>query len=859
MTTVNTNKLPFMNGTKILIKKIPKYPLFEGEFIENMDITLCKMILDTPDIAPIESIDGFKTAVYNNLKSNGDLVVKHNQRYGLGRFYADENRSLIPHPRSIKHTLFTYGGWNDLDMIKGHMSIALEIFKGILNLPYIQKTVTGFDDLVNKLSQFYEVEGTPLSNDNIKWLFNMMIYGGTPHGWKKKLEKGGKGYEAKKIINFAGHHPFVLAFEKECQSMGDIVYKNNPSIVSKVKKESDSLRDKKNSTISYFFQIVENHIVYSVYELLVGMRIISPKKCGLEMDGLNIPPNGSIYDKDDTIKVMNNFILNDTGLNIKFKFKPYGESVMQGLIDERRNMVVAEPINNDIIMAVVEEDDNEEDIIGVMDGDDSSASKIVLNAYPYWKCCNDVLYVFDDETGMWSDKVEIHNRIISRYSEYLDIIRINNEGELKRTGRNYAKNNQKRKDMYPFIRENCVDNDWISRSDSSSLGKILFSNGHYDFTRGRFLTGKMVSKTDKEKVNTIFENGFNPEIVFFCRIDHAYSHITEEEKTYMDSIKRRLFTDTLGDDVGNYLILNLARALSGEKMKKIMFGLGSTNTGKGILTKACLLSMNSYCDVFTGENLAFNNVNNDEAQKMRWAMLLRCKRLIISNELSTTKNLDGNLIKKLSSGIDGIKGREHGGNEKTFYPHYKAILLANDIPKIKPFDPAVQGRVKVYSMVKSFVDNPSNEYELKKDPNLDAEMQTILFQRCFIGLLIDSHRQFRANNCVEIVPDEVSLARDEWMGSNEDNNVITQFQEIYEITNDANDYVISKDIEKTVISFGELSYRKFAIELKKHCVINTLFNVKNDCKKINKKVVQVWHGIKNIDTTYGIENNIEEI
>ena len=94
-----------------------------------------------------------------------------------------------------------------------------------------------------------------------------------------------------------------------------------------------------------------------------------------------------------------------------------------------------------------------------------------MKAYPHWKCCNDVLYVFDDETGMWSDKVDIHNRVISRYSEYLDIIRINNEGELKSTGRNYARNNQKRKDIYPFIRENCVDNDWIVRTETSSLGK----------------------------------------------------------------------------------------------------------------------------------------------------------------------------------------------------------------------------------------------------------------------------------------------------------------------------------------------------------------------------------------------------
>ena len=160
-----------------------------------------------------------------------------------------------------------------MDMVKGHPSIAVEVFKGILDLPHIKRVVERFDDVVKKLSLFNEVEGTPLTNDNIKWLFNMMIYGGTPDGWKKKLEKGGDGYEGKKIINFTAHDPFVLQFEKECQSISDIVYKNNPSIVSKVKKEGDSLRDKKNSTISYFFQIIENHIVYSVYELLVVYSI----------------------------------------------------------------------------------------------------------------------------------------------------------------------------------------------------------------------------------------------------------------------------------------------------------------------------------------------------------------------------------------------------------------------------------------------------------------------------------------------------------------------------------------------------------------------------------------------------------
>ena len=37
-----------------------------------------------------------------------------------------------------------------------------------------------------------------------------------------------------------------------------------------------------------------------------------------------------------------------------------------------------------------------ENVTGIIEGDDSSASKVILEMYPYWKCCNDVMYVFDD-------------------------------------------------------------------------------------------------------------------------------------------------------------------------------------------------------------------------------------------------------------------------------------------------------------------------------------------------------------------------------------------------------------------------------------------------------------------------------
>ena len=80
MTTApQSNKLEFMNGVKITLKKIPKHPQFEGAFVEKVDYTLCKMIIDKPDTFDQETVTGFNDAVTKNLKPDGSLVVVHNQ------------------------------------------------------------------------------------------------------------------------------------------------------------------------------------------------------------------------------------------------------------------------------------------------------------------------------------------------------------------------------------------------------------------------------------------------------------------------------------------------------------------------------------------------------------------------------------------------------------------------------------------------------------------------------------------------------------------------------------------------------------------------------------------------------------
>ena len=50
---------------------------------------------------------------------------------------------------------------------------------------------------------------------------------------------------------------------------------------------------------------------------------------------------------------------------------------------------------------------------------------------------------------------------------------------------------------------------------------------------------------------------------------------------------------------------------------------------------------------FNAKNLAYKNTSQDETQIMRWALLLRHKRVIFSNEVKSTVELNGNMIEKI--------------------------------------------------------------------------------------------------------------------------------------------------------------------------------------------------------------------
>lgn len=376
------------------------------------------------------------------------------------------------------------------------------------------------------------------------------------------------------------------------------------------------------------------------------------------------------------------------------------------------------------------------------------------------------------------------------------------------------------------------DDNWISSMFTSSRGYILFNNGYWDCKNSCFLHQSSSS--------------FDSSIIFTEKIPFDYDESFHDPE-YVDYLRSTFFTLPFGLRVGSYYSTNIARALAGDSMKRMLLGVGPSNTGKSMLTSAIQSCCGGYFDGWNGASLLYRSTSQDEAQLNRWLLLLQTKRIIISNELRSMGTLDGNSIKKLSNGgLDPITARLHGGNEQSFRVGLLAILFAQDIPKIKPIDDAVMTRLRAIPYDKVYVDEPSNTMELKKDYNLESEIQTARFRQAFLRLLFQDYTTFHSNGRVEEELEEIKEAVLAVVGT--ETNIIDSFKTEYEITNDPEDFVPSSVIDQWLTdSKKAISMTKLGMELNRYAKIHSLSNLHNKYKKINKKTVSCWFGVKALE------------
>jgi hypothetical protein len=734
------------------------------------------------------------------------VLYKKTDKHKWGRVFPKKALGFTAFSRVIRNTLMK-DFYIDLDLKNAQPEIINNIcISNNIQLETINEYCNNRDTILSDVMKEYNVDRKTAKN-----LFLSLAFFGSFKSWCLKYNITNK----KKL-------DIIKNYVKDINTFYTIIVKENKQLEQTV--ENLKNLNKKGSFLSLYLQEYETRIMENVIYWLCNKTTVMKFKNSsysigtYEFDGIKLlKENVNKYGMDKLIKDIEKFIYDELGFNIKFEEKP---------IEDWIDIEYKKTIQPNIETLQTNDDDNDVDN-GV--SNDSEASKKMFQLYPHWKYCHETLYVFDFNTGLWTTSKAVQRDIIQQYTEDLRLIKIM-VGKPYLSNESYGSKLSKIDIIIELIKGECFDDEWLVRKEKSSLGMLLFNNGYLDI-KTKF---KFYNKEDFP---------FNPNIVFMERILKDFIPFDEEQMEYMETIRKRFFNDVLGEQLGDYYILQLARGLMGDLMKKFLFGLGTTDCGKSVLTQALKKSLGGYYGDFNAENLVYTKNSADEAAKMRWALLLRYKRIIISNEMKTNTTINGNMLKKVSSGGDGLTGRQHCGNETAFTPHFLVIAMANDIPKIVPYDSAVDNRVRVISYKKKFVDEVEDkENELLKDNDIEKEINTDEFQAAFLMMLIKRYVDFKDNGDIQ-EPDEVINGKKEWI--EETGDVMDLFLNDFEITNDENDYLPSEDI-KLWLSEKKIgiSSTKIAIEIKKYCKNKKYDNVNNKYKKVNKRSIMVWFGIK---------------
>jgi hypothetical protein len=374
--------------------------------------------------------------------------------------------------------------------------------------------------------------------------------------------------------------------------------------------------------------------------------------------------------------------------------------------------------------------------------------------------CEKNLYIFDEKTGMFDNEIETLNYYIRKNKNYL---------RFKRKGKyvSYGEETSLMPKLIPCIKSETKDNNWTKNTDATSLGYLLYKNGIYNMKTGEF------------------KKEFTPKIVFHHMIDRDFPERVEKNIEY---VRKVIFETYFGsqNQTPESMIIPIAVALSGDNdLKTFNFGLGKTNTGKSVFIRLLSEAFGGYVDTFNAGELAKKSQldSKDSGAKCRWALEARWKRLLLSSEISMTRPLDGNDIKKYSSGGDKIKGRNHFEADIGFYPHFTIFCMLNDIPEIEPHDDAVCAR-------ETFV-----EFNVIK--NIDTEFKKKILTKkyldAFSHIIFDGYKEFLKTGILP--PRNLVLKQKYQEDETDEQKIINIINDTFIITNDKKDRIPASDMK----------------------------------------------------------------
>lgn len=386
------------------------------------------------------------------------------------------------------------------------------------------------------------------------------------------------------------------------------------------------------------------------------------------------------------------------------------------------------------------------------------------------------LWVFNEETGMWSSDKSALERVITSLNGKLVFRQL---GPMGVKIYDYSGSVEKRNALVKMLPSVAHVRDGYFRSRiSSDRNKMLFKDGIYDFA----------TKT--------FSAGFDPNIVFHKSFPRKFPSEKEAEKIAF--IQKVCFEEPFKDPrEAKRLRHNLMRAMIGDwRRKKCVTALGPKNSGKTLLTLLMRTAFGDYVGTFDANSMLIRH-GGEAGRDLLWISDIYNCRFAFSSEIkqddsARMPSIDGNMLKKLVGGGDEVSFRKMYMNvpTKVFFTA-TMFILANDLPKIVPCSEEIKDRLEVVDYHYSFQTHPTELHHKPVDKKIGNLFLQDDYGDAMFWLLTEEYDAWVAEGCPELPPCENDVQDDMLEQVDVKNTLLGE----YELTGRDDDNVDAKEIQ----------------------------------------------------------------
>jgi hypothetical protein len=565
---------------------------------------------------------------------HGNASVKYVQSSltNAGRKFALRAEGLQSFSRAIRHTLAT-GVYKDIDIKNCHPVILVQYCdaKGYA-CDAIKDYVIHRDDKLNDLMTANNMEINKKNKDIVKKVMLSAV-----NGAMKTIPKCIEELKVKP--------DWFVKFYKQCNKVKEQIAADpeNKDLVKAVvkKQKKDNKNNVEGSVLNHTLCRIEDEIIMACNAYCEDNKI-PVKNIVLCFDGFMIPVG-----LDIELGALSKYVKEKTGYDVEFAVKPFDEIIdLSGLAPSDSQMKDVTTIEHDA----------------------EGAFLLLKELQDRLRVSQAVVYM--KEGNLWiTDKMRI-DTLMKNECVRMNFARMGAEDKVLP----YSTNKNGRENIVKLAMDLLMereDKHFAEKAFQSTLGKLCFKNGVYDFNSRSFTPW-----CD------------NPEVYTNILIDRDFP---ERDDVKIKEVYDKVINTIFNSDGKVKSMLNvISNALSGAVHEKYMsMCMGHRSSGKGVITELCSYAFGDYVGTFLASNLLMDN-SLDAERQYGFMLALRSCRLLFANEAKRDDSrkdcsYDGNLIKSFIGG-DKYKGRFIYGSPVEFRIQGKMFLMFNDMPVFTPAD-----------------------------------------------------------------------------------------------------------------------------------------------------------------------------